>query len=248
VGVHPAAVAALAALGLTPPSLVGYTVDLDAVTLQAGAPATTVVASVVLTAANENGPITFCNVNLGGGIASLGLVSAIVSGNAPAAPALPTCAELTSGGFTDSYVAAASQLFFGTPTANITEGVAFGLPASYVSLLDCGAGYVPGAAGDLLSSGLALLYASQNAAAAGNALAGVTFSDGVGTFLYYAPGYPAGAAALAGPTQATGVATLTGITGLATVTATDAAAGTFNSRDLATPAGSAYMVFYAPGT
>jgi hypothetical protein len=261
VGVHPAALAALTAVGLTPPPLAGnYTVILQAVTLKAGNPSTTTVGEIPLTSANATGPVTFDNVSFAGGIASLGVISAVNAnplpdGGFPPEPAWPTCAQVTPGasgtapgGFTDFYVPAGGQVYFGTPTADICSGTAFALPASYVAILDCAAGLTPGSAGDLLGGGFSLLYASQSAAAGGSPLAGVTFSNGSGSFLYYPTGYAAGAATVNGPTSATGIATITGITGLGTVQASDPSAGTFKSRDLATPAGDAYMVFYAPGT
>ncbi len=251
VGVHPAAAAALAALGLTPPALAGsYSVSLQAVSHSQGSPKTTTVGTVALTAANASGPITFSNVNVSGGAAALGLISAIAPTVAGGSlPAFPTCADVngtSSTGFTDFYVAAGNQVYFGTPTANVTNGVAFALPASYVTVLDCAAGLLPGSASDLLNAGFALLYASGSAAAAGNPLSGVTFSSGSGGLLYYPAGYAAGSATATAPTSANGVATVTGVPGLATVAASDPAAGQFASRDLSTPAGSAYLVFYAP--
>ena len=76
----------------------------------------------------------------------------------------------------------------------------------------------------------------------------MTFGNPAGAFLYFPAGYAAGSATPTGSTNANGVATITGITGLGTVTAVDAAAGTFKSRDLGPAAGSACLVFYAPGT
>jgi hypothetical protein len=126
--------------------------------------------------------------------------------------------------------------------------VAFALPASYVAILDCAAGLAPNSATDLLNGGAALLYASASAAGGGAPLSGVTFSYGSGSFLYYPPGYAAASATVNGPTSANGVNTFTGVTTLATVNATDTAGDKLSSRDLSTPAGSIYQVFYAPGT
>jgi hypothetical protein len=260
VGVHPAAVAALTALGLTPPDLSsGYHVVLQAVTLKAGAPSLTDLGSVELTSANDTGPINFPNLNLSGGIASLGIISAVVAddlpdGGTPAVPAPPTCAQLAATpvtGFTDYYVIAGAQVYFGTPTANITNGVAFALPESYVAVLDCAAGLVPGATGaaaDLLNQGFALLYASADAAAAGAAVSGAQFSGGGGAEFYYPAGYAAGSASANGPTSANGISTITGVAALGTVSWTPASGGAVVKRDISTPAGSAYQVFFAPGT
>lgn len=257
VGVHPAALAALTALGLTPPSLAsGYHVTLQAVTLKSGSPSLSTLGMVELTSANDTGPITFSNVNVSGGVASLGIISAVVAdslpdGGTPIAPAAPTCAQLAATpvtGFTDFYVPAGAQVYFGTPSADITNGVAFALPASFVALLDCAASLDPTSNSNLIGQGFALMYASASAAGQGAPLSGVTFGNGAGSILYYPAGYAAGSATASGPTTSTGMATITGITGLGTVTATDAAAGTFKSRDLATEANSGYQVFYAPGT
>ncbi|MHB8417777.1 MAG: hypothetical protein ACYDCL_06860 [Myxococcales bacterium] len=261
VGVHPAAVAALAALNRTPPSLAsGYAVVLQAVTVGGTGAKLTAVGEVPLDSTNDTGPITFSNLSFAGGIAALGVISAIVptaDGGAAAAGGWPTCADLYSGadgGFVDYFVTAGAQVQFGPPTASITNGVAFAIPASYVALLDCAAGLTPGntgadgGAGDLLTQGFALAYASQDAAAGGAPLAGITFSgNSSASQLYYPAGYAAGTATASPPTSANGIAT---VTGNPTPSAFGAAGGPggFTSRDLATAAGSVYQVFYAPGT
>jgi hypothetical protein len=265
VGVQPAALAALTALGLTPPDLTsGYHVSLQAVALMGTSPKITGLGDIELTSANQNGPITFTNIfaDAGAGVAELGLISAITAdslpdGGTPPIPAAPTCAQITAGaggtapgGFTDWYIPAGAQVYFGdvTPThASITNGVAFGLPASYVAVLDCAAGLVPGGA-DFLTQGFALLYASQDAAGAGNPLANVTFTNTQVTFFYFPAGYAAGSATATPPTSGNGIAVLTGASSLATVNAADTAGDKFNSRDLSSPANEAYQVVFAPGT
>jgi hypothetical protein len=249
VGVHPAALAALAALGLAPPSEAsGYSVQLQALSLKDGTALLTTLGTVPLTAANAAGPITFSNVSVGNGIASLGLLSSIVPAIPPDNASFPSCAQLDAadGGFVDSLVPSTNQLFFGTPSGDITDGVAFALTASYVSVLDCAAGLVPGTETDLLGSGFALLYASESAGAAGSPLDDVTFSSAAATILYYPAGYGLDTAPTsAGPTSANGVATVTGVTGLATIAASGPA-GTFSSRDGSTATGSAFLLYFAP--
>jgi hypothetical protein len=254
VGVHPAALAALAGLSkpLTPPSLAsGYTVLLEGVSVSGLTARITVLGEIPLDATNDQGPITFSNVDVSGGVASLGLLSAIVSdadidAGFPAPTIWPSCDQLygtADAGFQDSFVVSACQVHFGTPTASITDGVAFAMPASYVALLDCAAGYIPGS---LFDNGVALLYASANAAALGNPLAGVAFS-GTGTILYYPAGYAFGTASTTSPTSSAGVATVTGISSIVTISASGDG-DTFKGRDVSTPAGDVYQVFYAPGT
>ncbi|HUB05630.1 MAG TPA: hypothetical protein VMB50_01445 [Myxococcales bacterium] len=254
VGVHPAALAALAGLSkpLTPPSLAsGYTLLLEGVSVSGFTAQITVLGEIPLDATNDQGPITFSNVDVSGGVASLGLLSAIVSdadidAGFPAPTTWPSCDQLygtADAGFQDSFVVSACQVHFGTPTASITDGVAFAMPASYVALLDCAAGYIPGS---LFDNGVALLYASANAAALGNPLAGVTFS-GTGTILYYPAGYTFDTASTTSPTSSAGVATVTGISTIVTLSASGDG-DTFKGRDVSTPAGDVYQVFYAPGT
>jgi len=252
VGVHPAALAALQALSLTPPVLAGnYSIELQGVALVGGAASITTIDTQALTSANVNGPITFCNEQIPAAEASLGLIAAIVAPSGTAPATLPTCAQVTagtSGGFTDGYVGAASQLIFGKVTGDINNAAAFALPASYVSILDCAAGFTPGStsAPDLLSQGFALLYASNDGAGGGGPLSGVSFNYTQSGLIYYPAGYAGGSASASGPTSGNGVATITDITGVATVAATGP--GTFSARHIGTSANGAYQVFYAPGT
>jgi hypothetical protein len=249
IGVHPAALAALTALGLTPPSTSGYSVLLQAESLDLGVPSFTTLGVIPLTSANSAGPITFSNVDISGGVASLGLQSSIVPTAGSTPSSFPSCSQLASGdfGFVDSFVSAPNEVYFGTPTTDVTTGFAYAVPASYVALLDCSAGLVPGSSGDLLDEGFSLLYASANAAAQGGPLSGVIFDYSAGSFLYYPDGYASDSATAISPTSANGIATVTGAPSLATVTASGPD-GTFGSRDLVTTPGSAYLVYYAPGT
>ncbi|HUB05631.1 MAG TPA: hypothetical protein VMB50_01450 [Myxococcales bacterium] len=257
IGVAPEAVAALAALTppRTPPSLAaGYDVLLQAVTIGgSGAKLTQVGSTVPLDSTNDTGPITFSNLSFSGGIAALGVISAIVpspdggvTGNG-----FPTCDELyngTDGGFQDYFVTAASQVKFGTPTADITNAVSFALPASYVALLDCAAGQTPGT---FLTGGVALAYMSNGSnPGTGTPVAGVTLSGSITAGLLYYPGssldgYAAGSASAAAPTGANGVVTITNNSTPSSFTANGA--GFTNVKlDLATASGSVYQVFYTP--
>ncbi|MHB1845981.1 MAG: hypothetical protein ACYCWW_14240 [Deltaproteobacteria bacterium] len=255
VGLHPAAAAALTAAGLTPPSYVGYTLLVQGVSLGSSGPSLKRLASTVITSANENGPIVFNNVDTTG--VSLGLISAFVSPavlDAGTAIAVdwPACAtgadggitttEADGGAFVDSYVPAGAQLYFGSnPPANVT-GPAYLVPASYLAMLDCAGGQPPGT---LLTAGVALAYASTAVAGGGTAIPGITFNSSSGNELYYRAGYSTATAT--GPTSANGVATITAVSSLGTLTASDSAGDTFSHKEIATPGNSAYMVFFSPG-
>ncbi len=264
VGVHPAAVAALSAKGIRPPSFIGYDVVLQGVSLGATGAVITTLDAQSITAANQNQPFVFNNVPVGeitdAGIpcCSLGLISALVppplpdGGSATGTLTWPAdCSALdggtVDGGYSwDTFITAGSQIHFERPSVDVTGGASFALPMSYVTMLDCAAGQKPGTlynSGGSSPSGFALLYASQSAAGQGSAIAGVSFTASSLSPVYYAADYSSTASA---QTTANGVATITGApSNIATATASGGP-GNFPSRELSTPPDSAYQVFYCP--
>ncbi len=266
VGVHPAAVAALQTLGLTPPSLAsGYTLLVQGVSLGAGGSAKlNVLGSKALDTSNDTGPIVFPNISADSSNATLGVISAIVSDaslDAGAATPIdwPACGasgafatgssadggsyvmDVDGGVFVDSFVPAGNQIVASVPSSNVT-GPAYAMPASYLALLDCAAGQPPGT---FLKNGLAVAYTSSSQYGQGSALSGVTLQASNGTVAYFDSSYKTTNAA--GPTSANGVGIVTGVSLLGSLSATDAAGDSFKNKEIATPGDSAYQVFFAPG-
>jgi hypothetical protein len=242
-GLHPAEVAAMAALGLTPPSPVGEQISIQGIALCNLVPTYWTLGSVTITAQNQNGPIVFPHLNVGG--VNLGVIASYqgvgtVNG-VPVQP--PTCAQLRpDGGYTDYVAASASEVYVGTPTADITVPAAYAISWDYASLLDCAQGFTPGS---LLSNGFVLLYATDAAFTADGGLAGVAFQQvpAAGSIGYYAAGY---GAAAAGATSANGVATLSGATEQLLTVSASAPGETFASHELAAIAQTCYQVYFTP--
>ncbi len=255
VGIHPAAVAALAALPvpISPPNLDGgYSVVLEGVQFTGVSAQINVLGVTPLTDGNDQGPITFSNVDVSGSVANLGLLTAIVSdslfdGGLPPAPTWPSCATLQGspdgGAYVDSFVVSSTEIHAGAPTASVDGGMAYAMPASYLALLDCAAGQPPGT---FLGEGLALLYASAAPDGLGAPLPGITFAGG-GSLLYYPDGYGAGSATTSAPTGDAGVATVTGVHGLGTLQASGGP-GNFSGRSVAMGPHALFQVFFAPGS
>ena len=251
VGVHPAALAALSALGLTPPSLAGgYSVLLQAVTLRAGAPATTTLGSVPLTAANAAGPVVFSNVSVAGGVASLGLQASNRSHGRARHAELPV---LFAG---DGGRQRVRRFVRYGAEPDLLRDAGFqhpewrGVRSARELRGDPGLRRRPPSRRRVrpLRWRLRAPLREPERSGPGRTLERPDLQQRCGQFPLLPAGYRSGAATANGPTTANGVATITGISGLATVSAADAAAGTFGSRDLGTAAGSAYLVFFAPGT
>ncbi len=266
IGIAPEAVAALAALPkpVTPPSLAnGYQVILQAVTLSGTSAKLTDVGAVKLDSSNDTGPITFSHLSFAGGIAALGVISAVIpqadggllNDAGTVGAGWPSCSDLygdgggpginEDGGFQDYLVVAASQVHFGPPTGDIANGVSYAIPASYAALLDCAAGQAPGT---FVNGGMALAYVSSQAAGGGTPVSGVTLSGNIAANqLYYAAGYGAGSATATPPTSSNGVVSVTNNGQPSTFSAKDSSGTTYGSLDLATAQGSIYQVFYSPG-
>ncbi len=236
-GIHPAEVAALAARGVTPGSIVGQQVAIQGVAICSAGPTYTTLATATLTAQNQNGPLVFPNLAVGG--VNLGLIATYSGFAVPA----PTCAQLTAdGGYQDMPAPTANEVFVGIPTADIDVPAAFTITWDYATLLDCAQGQKPGT---LLGAGFALLYASAPDFALDGGMAGVTFetAPAVGNLGYYAANY---AGKATGQTSTNGVATFSGADySLITVSAS-ATGDTFASHELAALPQTCYEEYFVP--
>ena len=177
-GIHPAEVAALAARGMTPPSTVGQQVSIQGISLCNLVPSYTTLGTITITAQNQNGPLVFPNLAVGG--VNVGVIASYegygMFNGVPIQP--PSCAQIApDGGYANFPAATASEVFVGTPTADITVPAAFNISWDYATLLDCAQGLTPGT---LLSGGFALLYATEAGYAVDGGIAGVTFQQNSG--------------------------------------------------------------------
>ena len=237
VGVHPAEIAALVARGMTPPSIVGEQVAIQAVAFCSAGPSYTTLAAINLTQQNQTGPLVFPNLAVGG--VNLGLI-ATYSG---VAVKPPTCAQIApDGGYPDMPAPTANEVFVGIPTTDISVPAAFTISWDYATLLDCAEGLAPGT---LLNKGFALLYATEPGYSLDGGIAGVTFSQNpaLAKIGYVAASY---SGAASGQTSLNGVGTFSGDDySLITVSASGAG-DTFLSHELALLPQTCYEEYFVP--
>jgi hypothetical protein len=261
VDIHPAAVAALTAAGAPVPSIVGggpydagYQLLIQGVAITAGAIQESTFTAIPIT---NTGPYTYAIYNTTlVQHAPLGVLAAVVAalpdGGVPAGagdgglPELPCNLVEGNGGVAAALTAAATQglndylISSGSqvggraaPPANGATAVAYAVPMSYASMLNC-AGSASKTTRDT-DLGVALVYVTDGGSpATGNPISGASFSvAGANTTAlnYYTGGNYTGEATSA--TDSTGVATVVNIT------LTGEVPGKINTTD---PAGDTFFV------
>lgn len=205
VDLHPAAAAALALFGTTPPPLAGATLTLASLSLD-GTYKT--LGSQILT-----GPGTYVFSNLDVNSVALGILGVLEDTSDGGLP-MPACPSQGSGvtSITDWYMNSAAVVALGQPQSDVCGAVVDAIPASYASALDCSMGISPqNSTLDYRARGFEIAYASSLPGGLGSPASGAVFtSSGAGvTFAYPWPDYTdAGTTA----TTAAGVGVATGET------------------------------------